>query len=346
MSKSESAGESPVKKRRGSGNIVKIMQEARRKGEEFVTNKGRLVELKKTGPECNCKKKCTMFDNNQRETILKTVYSGRPKNESDTFLMGLIERHDVSRHRPKTDESKQFTSSFKDFALREANRIEICGNAFLSLHSISSKASFRLTSLLAKGEQAVDMRGKHPNHNRILQSALVKLNEHIESFPQKISHYSTTPITYLEAGLTCKVMHEMLIKKHPELINVIKYEYFLNYYKENYGYRFGRPQVDVCCTCEDLNRKIKSLTLNDGAKRAATAELIIHKRRDCKFYKKMKSISEICSARNNVAGIVFDFMQNLPLPSIPVQEMFYLRKLWHYVFCIHSLRDQKASFYT
>ena len=31
---------------------------------------------------------------------------------------------------------------------------------------------------------------------------------------------------------------------------------------DNHGYRFGRPHVVVCSTCEELEAKIKSLTLN------------------------------------------------------------------------------------
>lgn len=344
---SESECESPIKKRRGSGNTTKVMKEARLRGEEFVTTKGKLVEKKSTGPDCKCKKMCTtMFDGDQKSGIISTVYSGRPKNESDTYLMGLIECHNVSRHRPTTSESKQFAFSFKYYAYKNNERIEVCRNAFLSLHAISSKAVFRLTSLLAKGAQPVDMRGRHDKHHKILQDVLVKVDSHIESFPQKISHYSTNPVTYLEAGLNCKILHNLLIIKHPELKEVITYKYFLQHYQENYGYRFGRPQVDVCSTCEDLNSKIKSSSLNDNAKRAAVAELIVHKRRACKFYKKIKSVTDMCTNRDDVAGVVFDFMQNLPLPCLPVQEMFYLRKLWQFVFCVHSLGDNKAVFYT
>jgi hypothetical protein len=36
----------------------------------------------------------------------------------------------------------------------------------------------------------------------------------------------------------------------------------------------------------------------------------------------------LCKEKEEVGGIIFDYMQNLPLPKIPVQEMFYLRKLW------------------
>jgi hypothetical protein len=160
--------------------------------------------------------------------------------------MGLIERNNVSRHRPSTSESKQFAFSFKYHAFRDGERIEICRNAFLRLHAISSKAAFRLTSLLAKGLQPVDMRGKHYKHKKIGQHVLVRVDSHIESFPKKISHYSSNPITYLEAGLNCKIIYNLLIEKHPELKEVISYKYFLQHYQDNYGYRFGRPQVDVC----------------------------------------------------------------------------------------------------
>lgn len=121
-------------------------------------------------------------------------------------------------------------------------------------------------------------------------------------------------------------------KKTFDISKNIKNEYFLTYYKENYGFRFGRPQVDVCSTCEDLGMKIKSTTFNDNEKRTAMAELMIHRaRRVCKLYKKITEVAEICSNRTDSQGIFFDFMKNLPLPCMQVQERFYLRKLWHYV---------------
>lgn len=347
MSEASEIEESPVKKRRGVGNAVSKMKAARLSGEEFVTTYGRLVEQKTTGPDCDCRKKCTdNLTEEQKLKIIITVYSGRPKNERDTYLMGLIERCDVQRHRSKGPDSKQLTSSFKYNAMVDGNRVQVCRKAFLSLHAVTSKVVFRLTSILAKGEQPMDMRGRHGSHAKIPHDVLMKLNEHIESYPTKTSRYSSVEVTYLEAGLTCKIMHDMFIEKHPDLSETIKYEYFLNYYKENYGYRFGRPQVDVCCTCEDLNTKINCPTLNDNAKRTAAVELMVHKRRACKFYKRMQEITELCKNRDDVHAVCFDFMQNLPLPCMPVQEMFYLRKLWHYVFCIHSLGNNKSTMYT
>ena len=39
-------------------------------------------------------------------------------------------------------------------------------------------------------------------------------------------------------------------------------------------------------------------------------------------------------------------MQNLTLPQIPVQEIFYYRQLWIHEFCIHDMKNNKAFFYS
>lgn len=117
-------------------------------------------------------------------------------------------------------------------------------------------------------------------------------------------------------------------------------------FKENFNYKFGRPQVDVCSQCEDLGNKLKSTSLNKNTERVTSAELIVNKKKAKKFDLKMKSIVEISKNRKDVAAVVFDYMQNLPLPLLPVQEMFYLRKLWHNVFCVHNIFNNKAVFYT
>lgn len=59
----------------------------------------------------------------------------------------------------------------------------------------------------------------------------------------------------------------MFVKDNPDLENVVKYNFYYTYFRENFGYRFGRPQVDVCSQCENLNRKLKDRNLNDNAKR-------------------------------------------------------------------------------
>lgn len=43
--------------------------------------------------------------------------------------------------------------------------------------------------------------------------------------------------------------------------------------------------------------------------------------------------------------LCFDFMQNLSLPNIPVQEIFYKRQLWMNVFSIHDMKTNKSKIY-
>jgi len=43
--------------------------------------------------------------------------------------------------------------------------------------------------------------------------------------------------------------------------------------------------------------------------------------------------------------LCFDYMQNLPLPNIPLQEIFYMRQLWVNVFSIHDLKINKSKMY-
>lgn len=38
-------------------------------------------------------------------------------------------------------------------------------------------------------------------------------------------------------------------------------------------------------------------------------------------------------------------MQNLPLPTLPVQEIIYYRQLWVFEFCIHNMKTGKETFY-
>lgn len=43
--------------------------------------------------------------------------------------------------------------------------------------------------------------------------------------------------------------------------------------------------------------------------------------------------------------LCFDYMQNLPLPNIPVQEIFYMCQLWVNVFSIHDMKTNKPKIY-
>lgn len=55
---------------------------------------------------------------------------------------------------------------------------------------------------------------------------LTKFMNIFRSFFQNITHYKPVPIVYLDANLTVVKMHTLFIQKHPDLITVVKYEYY------------------------------------------------------------------------------------------------------------------------
>lgn len=78
------------------------------------------------------------------------------------------------------------------------------------------------------------------------------------------------------------------------MINVVILEYYFNHFNENFGYRFGKPQVDVYSQYEHLLTKDKTNILNINSKIAAANELKVHKQRAKHFIENLlKSKSSV-----------------------------------------------------
>ncbi|KAK4880397.1 hypothetical protein RN001_008543 [Aquatica leii] len=184
---------------------------------------------------------------------------------------------------------------------------------------------YRIKLLLCNNETPEDKRGKNVESNLMGEQYREEIREHISCFPIKTSHYSNKDYKYLDARLNVKIMYSLFKEKYTN--SPVKYSYYIKFFKQNFELHFGRPQVDVCNTCEDLSLKIKNPKLNAQAKRVAVAEKIVHQRRAKKFYSTLKTTTEECQQREDLAAFCFDFMQNLQLPEFPTQDKFYLSQL-------------------
>ena len=63
------------------------------------------------------------------------------------------------------------------------------------------------------------------------------------------------------------------------------------------------------------------------------------------FYSNLRMDTTLAKENAYIATLTFDFQQNLPLPSIPVGEVFYMHQLWMYVFGIHSCGTNDVHMY-
>lgn len=267
------------------------------------------------------------------------------KNEQDAYLQSLISTMPVKSRRPRKQEGARLNQSTFSYSVScSSGKFSICKNAFVNIHGITHDRVRRLCLLLRDGKIPQDMRGQNRPGNAIPGATVEAIKEHISSFPVKQAHYSSREYRYLSEQLNVKIMHNLFKKKHPEYVSV-KYDFYLKVFHEAFSLTFGRPKVDTCCECETLKLKIHSKSLNDTAKRVAVAEKMVHLRRARKFYTKLDEVTNLVTTDDTVFGICIDYMQNLQLPSIPIQEAFYLRQLVVNVFCIHNLKDNSATFY-
>ncbi|KAJ8874237.1 hypothetical protein PR048_025080 [Dryococelus australis] len=105
-------------------------------------------------------------------------------------------------------------------------------------------------------------------------------------------------------------------------MSAANYCFYLKAFKEHFSLSFGEPRVDTCGTCEELDVRLRSPFLNQTAKKVAEAEKCVRLHRTKKFTAKIKEISDAVKVDNagDLGAICIDYMQNLQLPCIPVQE--------------------------
>lgn len=293
-----------------------------------------------------CAMKCfEKFNEAERENIFEKFYTNFiTKDEQDIYLQSLIAVTNVSKRRKLREGGKERERSFVHFAPKSDNvRVKICQNAFLSLHGIGVKRVKRLKALLVNNATPRDKRGKCLKSHAISDAENTIIRLHISSFPVKETHYSGKEYQYLDCRLNVKIMYNMFKEKYPN--SKVKYSYYIKFFNENFDLHFGRPQIDTCCQCEEFSLKIKSPSLGEAAKLAAIAEKMVHERRAKKFYTSLKNTVAEVKETDNITAVSFDFMQNLQLPLVPVQDAFYLTQLSVSVFGIHDLKTGKAYYY-
>lgn len=190
----------------------------------------------------------------------------------------------------------------------------------MKVHGVTGERIRRICNLLVQNKVHGTYGEKNRSGNSVPGNVCILIHQHISSYEVKETHYGGKPKKYLDARLTIKKMYEMFLEKHPHLTNVVKYNFYYTYFKENFDYRFGRPQVDVCCTCESLSSKLRDPVLCESAKRSAVAEMMVHKNRAKKYYKAIKDASN--DKDDETVAICFDFMQIYRCRTYPSKRSF------------------------
>ena len=164
------------------------------------------------------------------------------KNALDTYLQSLIEKKDIQREHPRSEEPKKNEFTFIYHIKKNGVKKKVCKKAFCSMHGISMKQVRRLCVFLKRNEQPIDHRGNSEGSrsNALPGDTLTKVREHIESLSVIYVHYYNKDASsyYLDEKLNVKIMHTLYEQKYPDY--PVKYKFYLKYFQENFSLSFGR----------------------------------------------------------------------------------------------------------
>ena len=228
----------------------------------------------------------------------------------------------------------------------------VCRQAFINIHGITSGRVQQL-AYYAKTSPTplIDMRGKQPNPSAKTKEVRQQIHQHIKSFPTIESHYgreaSTKGRKFLSPNLSVAQMHDLYLKKfEPEVhaimqrgepaIPIIKYEYYLEYFKTNFNLSFGVPKTDTCATCDELDVKIddeadaeKKQTLQ-GIKQA-------HIRESQQFYAEMRTCSAMAKENRNILFVSRLILNRIYRYHISLQMIYFICVSYGFMFFVCTI---------
>lgn len=191
-----------------------------------------------------CKKSCYgRISEEERINIFNRFLTFNTKNEQDAYLHSLISASKVKRYRPRNtaegSKKKPHGACYDYHVSTTLGKYTVYKKAFGSIHGIKPDRIRRLCNLVSHGKVPVDNRGKSTPANAKPGHVIQAIREHIESYPQKITHYGNKEYKYLSADLNIKIMHSLFKAKHPSLN--VSYHFYLKVFKEQFDLKFGQP---------------------------------------------------------------------------------------------------------
>ena len=228
---------------------------------------------------------------------------------------------------------------FASFQVRFQGRSDVvCHPAFISLHGITKSRLTRLALASSTSTCAPkDMWGKHTNSHQtsnMWSHKVVPCHE--------ISLFKGKDLSFVSFCHFCYLLLKYVERHESSSSNaLVKYSYYLKTFNEDFNFSLGYPKTDTCGTCDQLKLTLvlqKKTTLKMKMNMSPTSfswEIL-----------QQSSYRHRNSQKNDhVATVTFHFQQNLPLPHIPVGDVFYMHQLWLYVFGVHSCGDNRVSMY-
>ena len=153
------------------------------------------------------------------------------------------------------------------------------------------------------------------------------------------SHYTNSKLKYFQdRELTPTTLFNEFKEYILEINNPVSicFNTFINFFRDNYNYKFRTLRTDICDFCFEHEQKQNKLT---------DLEIIEKSNHDQRVEKYNKLKTNLINNNNNFC-IEFDFSQNRNFPIIPNAEAYYKRNISLYIFNVHIHNKNSYMFHT
>lgn len=338
-------------KRQTGGGISsdkKRRKEARNRGEQYVTPKGKEI-LSRNHPLAlpeKCRQKCsTRVSEDQAAHINATFWGIGDYSKRSLYLASLISVTKKKSARAKQEgvvnKNRQFSHEYK--VIIDGTDVPVCKKCLRCVLNVTNKAiEVAARKKLASSSGAIedDQRGAGTPDNALSAERLQEVVDHINSFPKYESHYSRnkTDKLFLSSDLDMARMYDLY--KEKVLNPVSRWIYEREFHK--LGLSTKPTHADTCKTCDKLNVDI-TYAQNEELRAGYVRERELHHRKADKAYKEMQEDIRLSKNDDSIRVIAFDLQQCLPTPALTTGMVYYKRQLWTYNLTIHDCTTGQST---
>lgn len=269
-----------------------------------------------------CSKNCYLKVSPERQEVLFKIFYNGNYEAGNVLLFSMIEKKENSG-------AEEYQRTQWNFFCRDKGvSTNVCKVFIANLFQVDDSRIKTVQEKISKGSSLADGRGKHGNQKvKLTDDIKTLIHSHCESLPHHQAHYSLekTQLNYFnDSSITLKGLYESFLDYYTAITGnksvPISDTVYFTYFNENINFTFGTPRTDVCNLCYIYEK-------NKNKKEEYDEHKVL-----VEDYKKMKK-----EMMSNKSALVceFDFGQNLALPILPVNEQFFLRLLWLYIFNVH-----------
>ncbi|CAH0767778.1 unnamed protein product [Bemisia tabaci] len=320
------------------------LRKARNEGKEYVDRNMKVHAAKRCGEFIhNCRFHCNQnVPETVRQQIFTEFWSLGDWNIQTSYLCQLVILENVQRRKKKCPVYS------KDVACKYfLNAQRVCKEFFRRTLDISHKRisySIKKKKVSESGFLPPDKRGRGKPANKIPDSKVNLIKQHIKLFPRYTSDYSrhiNPHLKYLSQYLTVTKMYNLYVDYCTERNSEpVTETFYRNTFNAQLNLHLQRP-LEACLTCDKVELDIAYGSAIEMQQAIEQKEMHLQEMAIAKLDKELT----IRTINSDHVVVCFSLQKILPSPSPACNKAYYARQLYLYNFCIHDLQSGDAIMY-